>query len=557
MADTSTVRIVFELLPDGFEHTVDFPTSSTVAAVISNVATELQLVENTLRLDYNGALLEGGDTLEQLGFSAGSTQRLTLTVLTSDSSNNNSNSNNDGNPNTGTTPGLENNMNMGAGEIEVVVHFDDPNEPPKVFQVRIEHAPSAANGKKYLGGYRSRKTQLEYHHATAQTDPLPQKNTGPERFTREAQTQEQTTRSTQNVREGGTQMARKDLHIDNSNDREIVARVYFTSQQNADLRLRKTIVMQCYWRGYQARCRAWSLRDAQEARRRAIADEQMRQKRLAEERHKVEVERRMNPRSFKDFEILYNELENWRLHETRRIKDASNGLSEAEQMTELAQLLDKETTLLQTIDRLKLTANKENRGKRIKKMLELMSEPKLWQMSDGDVAEVHTPFTTRAKELRELYNGLNLGMLSTDERLDVLLHVKWTVKEFDCNLTREIVDLIDREVRKWCWCWGWFYFFLWCFVSFCVGELVCLTFFFMFTFFFWYFPKQPQADLINRGRSEKSLVGLRRRLSNMFLQFIETPEFNPEAARFQKVPADVSARSSVRPLGADDNHGGH
>ena len=480
MADTSTVRIVFELLPDGFEHTVDFPTSTTVAAVKQDVATELQLVENTLRLDYNGALLESGDTLEQLGFSAGSTQRLTLTVLTSDSSN--SNSNNGGNPNTtGTTAGMENNMNMGAGEIEVVVHFDDPNEPPKVFQVRIEHAPSAANGKKYLGGYRSRKTQLEYHHATAQTDPLPQKNTGPERFTREAQTQEQTTRSTQNVREGGTQMARKDLHIDNSNDREIVARVYFTSQQNADLRLRKTIVMQCYWRGYQARCRAWSLRDAQEARRKAIADEQMRQKRLAEERHKVEVERRMNPRSFKDFEILYNELENWRLHETRRIKDASNGLSEAEQMTELAQLLDKETTLLQTIDRLKLTANKENRGKRIKKMLELMSEPKLWQMSDGDVAEVHTPFTTRAKELRELYNGLNLGMLSTDERLDVLLHVKWTVKEFDCNLTREIVDLIDREVRKWFCCWGG--------VSCCLvpENLFVSHFFGSLFFFFWYF----------------------------------------------------------------------
>jgi hypothetical protein len=48
------------------------------------------------------------------------------------------------------------------------------------------------------------------------------------------------------------------------------------------------------------------------------------------------------------------------------------------------------------------------------------------------------------------------------------------------------------------------------------------------------------------------LVGLRRRLSNMFLQFIETPEFNPEAARFQKVPADVIARSSIRPLGNED-----
>jgi len=63
-----------------------------------------------------------------------------------------------------------------------------------------------------------------------------------------------------------------------------------------------------------------------------------------------------------------------------------------------------------------------------------------------------------------------------------------------------------------------------------------------------------QADLINRGRGEKSLVGLRRRLSNMFLQFIETPEFNPEAARFQKVPADVIARSSIRPLGQEGGH---
>ena len=44
--------------------------------------------------------------------------------------------------------------------------------------------------------------------------------------------------------------------------------------------------------------------------------------------------------------------------------------------------------------------------------------------------------------------------------LDVLLHVKWTVKEFDCNLTREMVDLIDRE-----------------------------------------------ADMLNRGRPEKSFAG--------------------------------------------------
>ncbi len=46
---------------------------------------------------------------------------------------------------------------------------------------------------------------------------------------------------------------------------------------------------------------------------------------------------------------------------------------------------------------------------------------------------------------RSYLAGLNLPLLTVDERLDVLLHVKWTVKEFDCDLTREIVELIDRE----------------------------------------------------------------------------------------------------------------
>ena len=89
-----------------------------------------------------------------------------------------------------------------------------------------------------------------------------------------------------------------------------------------------------------------------------------------------------------------------------------------------------------------------------------MANPKKWKRLDARFTEVHTPFTTRAKELMDLYNGLRLPFLTIDERLDVLLHTKWTVKEFDCSLTREIVDLIDRE-----------------------------------------------ADMLNRGRSEGSLEG--------------------------------------------------
>ncbi|KAJ3001444.1 hypothetical protein HKX48_002868, partial [Thoreauomyces humboldtii] len=93
------------------------------------------------------------------------------------------------------------------------------------------------------------------------------------------------------------------------------------------------------------------------------------------------------------------------------------------------------------------------------------------------------------RELKDLYHALNVPLVSVDERLQILLHVKYTVKEFDCNLTREVVELIDRE-----------------------------------------------GDLVSRGREAKSMEGLRKRISNLFLQFIQTPEFNPEAALYQKFP---------------------
>ena len=147
----------------------------------------------------------------------------------------------------------------------------------------------------------------------------------------------------------------------------------------------------------------------------------------AEARHKIEIQRRMHPHSFEDFEILYNELEAWRLQETRKINEKD--LEDVDRLEALKQLLLKEQKLLQTIDRLRLQADDENRDKRIRATLQLMSAPKRWQMSDGEMAQVHTPFTTRSKELMELYNGLRLALLTIDERLDVLLHVKWTVKE--------------------------------------------------------------------------------------------------------------------------------
>lgn len=468
--------LTFLIQPDGFTHSIAAAVDQPVLAVKQALSHDLRIPVEHLLLRLGGVMLPNEQTLASCGVAAGSDG--VAVEVTIDPR----------------QPGGEYQM---PSKIEVTV-YDDYGEPTGRIYVEVERD---LDRKLYLGGFRNKRTGQEYHHVGCQTlfERRSKWDGKAERFTRETQTVDVRTRSIQTIREAGTQMARRDLYIDNSRDKTLLPRQYFSAKQLADLKLQKTLVLQCHWRGYCARKLAWELREAKALKLEAAAKAEEEKATDDERKHNAEIQRRMHPRTTDDFEILYNELENWRAHETRRIEEA--GLPERERLEALAQLLHKETKLLQTIDRLKISATKENRDRKIKKMLELMSEPKRWKMSDGDTAQVHTPFSTRAKELQELYSGLMLPMLTVDERLDVLLHVKWTVKEFDCLLTREVVDLIDRE-----------------------------------------------ADLLNRGRGEKSLEGLRKRIGNLFLQFIETPEFNPEAARFQKVPRDLTTRPTVRPI---------
>nr|XP_028603503.1 IQ and ubiquitin-like domain-containing protein [Podarcis muralis] len=125
------------------------------------------------------------------------------------------------------------------------------------------------------------------------------------------------------------------------------------------------------------------------------------------------------------------------------------------------------------------------------KMFLKCAAPKKWKAFDGKVTEMDTQFTLRARELLEIYRSISMKDLPQDERLDVLLTLKHTVKEHDSKLTHEIVELIDRE-----------------------------------------------ADLMMRGVKECNLDGLRQRICTLFLQYIKTPLFNPEVARHLKVPPD-------------------
>lgn len=49
-----------------------------------------------------------------------------------------------------------------------------------------------------------------------------------------------------------------------------------------------------------------------------------------------------------------------------------------------------------------------------------------------------------------------------------------------------------------------------------------------------------ENELLARGFSDRSMDGLRKRITNLFLQYIKLPMVNPAAARFSKVSGDSS-----------------
>ncbi len=385
--------------------------------------------------------------------------------------------------------------------IHLEIYYGD-TQPVKNYSIEIIHKEPVP--KSFIGGFRSQQG-IEYHHAVTQTEERMAKKISNkpivEKYHRDSQTVQIKHSHTQSKREQATQMEKPGLFIDNSEDKIMIVREpYFDSKQLDSLRLDKTIKLQAYYRRWRARCLFAKMKEEKIEKEKQEKLERERREEEEYERRQQEMFRRMHPQSKEDFDILYTELEMWRQRETQRIKSKTNS-TEEETKEEFKELIRKEVKLLQTVDRLKIKASKENKKNQITEQLSKMSEPKFVTNLDDTKTFIETPFTIRAKELWDLYEGLNSSTFSVDERLDVLLHVKWSVKEFDCILTRDISDLIDRE-----------------------------------------------ADLLNRGRSGVLLEGLRTRISNLFLQFINTPEFNPNAVRVQPNHWQQSIRPYLQPV---------
>ncbi|NXG41845.1 IQUB protein, partial [Psilopogon haemacephalus] len=340
--------------------------------------------------------------------------------------------------------------------------------------------------KPFLGGFKNRITGVEFHNTGSQTIPKTRPDKGVQIFCRETQTVYERNKPQQTKNTTSTQMTKVGLYVSSVTDKLISPGKYLTAEEYHKRRFEAVIVLQTYFRRWHAVNVVQNLRELKRLRLAWEAQEELQKKKEKEEKLRREHERRLNPKTKEDFELLYHAVELWRQEETERINRSLTG---AERKAALCGLLEQEAQLIASIGRHKLNADEENRQKAILCFLDKCAQPKRWKAYDGKITEMDTQYTLRARELFEIYCSISMNGIPKDERIDVLLTLRRTVKEHECKLTQEIVELIDREV-----------------------------------------------DLMSREVKECNLEGLRKRICTLFLQYTKNPKFNPEVARILKVP---------------------
>lgn len=515
--NTPDVIVTLVILPENFQHVLTAKAMTTGAELKERVVAELPLPYDALSLRHGEEDFPDDVALVDVGIKPGANAELELVVRFAPEQ----------------TPEPE------PEPVAMPKFIDVAVSQTRVVRVVIDSAGSHVKPR-FVGGYRDIRDGTKYHHAQIQTERQTELRYV-EKYTTETQTYELRSRTTETTRESSTQMKRPDLMLDDKND--VVVRVgkYVTAEETKAIKAEKAVTLQRFARGARDRRRRDALRNKRDAELTA-AEVALETARLAEERKRLfDIERRVRPRTDADFKLLQREFDEWRLKETAKIDAAFPAPVEAEapesvavaederrralgaglystatlsvsaaadadgaavarerRRRAMAELLAKETKMLLAMERLRRRAAEENEKERVRDALEDMAASKHWEKKDGAVVIVDTTQVIRARELRALYEACQVSC-SPSERLELLRHLKWTVREFSTKLTKDIAELIDRE-----------------------------------------------SDLLLRRRDPATMAGLRKRLSGLFLQFIETPEFNPEASRYSVAALAKAEREAER-----------
>ncbi|CAL8291807.1 unnamed protein product [Boreogadus saida] len=259
------------------------------------------------------------------------------------------------------------------------------------------------------------------------------------------------------------------------------------------------LMLQSYVRRWRAVRQVKELRRDKERRLAWLKEVQRRRKEEEEEQRKDELKRRRNPQRKEDFSLLYSYLERWRQEEVQRISSTLEG---AERKAALCALLEEESRHIASLGSHQQASLLRLQDAASRALLLQGAAPCRWRGRDGIFLTMATPSSVRACELQELYEVIAAQdpAPTPEERLEALVKLRDTVTGYNCQLTRDLVELIDRE-----------------------------------------------AELRRREVKPANLEGLKKRISTLFLQFVKTPTFNPAVGRLLKVRVqDVLLTSGAR-----------
>ncbi|XP_063220340.1 IQ and ubiquitin-like domain-containing protein [Bacillus rossius redtenbacheri] len=152
--------------------------------------------------------------------------------------------------------------------------------------------------------------------------------------------------------------------------------------------------------------------------------------------------REVRPVTKTDIEIFYALIERWRRAEICRISEVSTKVS---QKALFCALLEKEIKMLSQIEKLRCRIREEERRKSDRAVLEIASQPTTWRSYKEIKVSMETIRVQRAKELRKLYNSIFQENKSLEERLELLISLKYALKKHDSAMVPELARLIDRE----------------------------------------------------------------------------------------------------------------
>ncbi|KAM8860991.1 IQ motif and ubiquitin-like domain-containing protein isoform 1-T1 [Synchiropus picturatus] len=464
---TATVKVV--LVPGGHVMTVAFNIGFSIQELKRYLGAELKVPSEILQISLNGKVVEEEQSLMGLGVLPHSSTPMEMSSVDPDT-----------HPLIPPQPREPYNM-----PDVITVRVQNDNGTAKDVVVEIERARQQ---KPFQGGYRHRLTGAVYHNAGIQTVPKKRPPKNVEVFRRDTQTVEVRTQYDQCPVSVATQITGIGCYIPGREDRLITPGRYQTAEEYHNLRLKAVICLQSY-------ARRWLSTQAVERLRRQrnlrLAWLDMQEQRRRKEKEVEQEDRRrrwMNPQTKEDINLLYHALEKWRCEQEQKIKSTMRGV---ERKAALCSLLEQETEYIKTIGWHEIATQNKNNIRAVRHFLNKAAAPYQWRAADGRYIEMDTPNTIRARELRDLYGNITLSDVSKEQRLLDLMTLKSTVEEHTCQLTWDIVELIDREV-----------------------------------------------DMLTRGIKAVKLEGLRSRISTLFLQYIKIPAFNPEVAQLLKVPQD-------------------